>query len=113
MSSPLGLKNKAASASHDEVGDHMQAMERVRSSARKTVNRRCDPTPSRTSGSGLRSVALDSVRDISARSIGTHVWCTASVRWLLHGFGALYRSAACAVISAAWETRILLSPRGR
>ncbi|WP_407842268.1 PIN domain-containing protein [Streptomyces albidoflavus] len=61
---------------------------------------------------GPPSVALDSVRDVSAHSIGSHVWCTATVRWLLHGFGALYRSPDCAIIGLAWETRVLLSPTG-
>lgn len=61
---------------------------------------------------GPPSVALDSVRDVSAHRIGSHVWCTATVRWLLHGFGALYRSPDYAVIGVAWETRVLLSPTG-
>ncbi|MEU0610265.1 PIN domain-containing protein [Streptomyces griseorubiginosus] len=58
---------------------------------------------------GPPSVALDSVRDVSAHRIGSHVWCTATVRWLLHGFGALYRSPDYAVIGVVGNASAPLS----
>ncbi|MFD4315007.1 PIN domain-containing protein [Streptomyces sp. NPDC058548] len=61
---------------------------------------------------GTPEVELDSVWDVSAHRIGTHVWCTATARWLCHGFGNAFGTpgtAGTSVIGAAWETRVLLS----
>ncbi|RPK83279.1 hypothetical protein EES45_07235 [Streptomyces sp. ADI97-07] len=69
-------------------------------------------SPVATRWLGPPSVALESVEDVSAHRIGDHLWCTATVRWLLHGFGTLFDSPKPSVIGAAWTTRVLLSLSG-
>ncbi|MGW8742461.1 PIN domain-containing protein [Streptomyces sp. WAC 04229] len=53
-------------------------------------------------------VKLAEVRDVKAYRIGEHVWCMASVRWLLAGLG-LANGVAAWHIGVAWDTRVLLS----
>jgi hypothetical protein len=53
---------------------------------------------------------VDLVSDVSAYRIGDHVWCTATVRWLLTGLALLGRQSGLGRVGCAWETRLLLSP---
>ncbi|MEV5331218.1 PIN domain-containing protein [Streptomyces werraensis] len=53
---------------------------------------------------------VDLVSDVSAYRIGDHVWCTATVRWLLTGLALLGRQTGIGRVGCAWETRLLLSP---
>ncbi|MER5699473.1 hypothetical protein ACWDBO_48870 [Streptomyces mirabilis] len=48
------------------------------------------------------------ISDVESYRVGDHVWCTATVRWLVYGnalFGGFPKMAAC-----AFETRILFAP---
>ncbi|WP_329228905.1 PIN domain-containing protein [Streptomyces canus] len=53
---------------------------------------------------------FDSVRDVEAYSIGDHVWCTATARWLLGGPALLRAQHDGVAVGCAWETRVLVSP---
>lgn len=56
------------------------------------------------------SVKYLSVRDIKAHRIGDHVWCVATVQWLLAGYVFNPHSDSYVVPGGAvWETRVLFS----
>lgn len=52
---------------------------------------------------------MDRVSDVSAYRIGDHVWCTATVRWLLTGLTLREGEVRVVRMGSAWETRLLLS----
>ncbi|MEU8810629.1 PIN domain-containing protein [Streptomyces violaceoruber] len=56
---------------------------------------------------------FSSARDVKAYRIGDHVWCMATVRWLLAGVVLPDESADPATVGVAWETRMLLSTTER
>ncbi|MDQ0600127.1 hypothetical protein QF037_004472 [Streptomyces canus] len=56
------------------------------------------------------AVTFDSVRDISAFSIGEHSWCTARARWLVAGLGVWLGVGWVGPVACSWETSVLLSP---
>ncbi|MFE3122261.1 PIN domain-containing protein [Streptomyces hydrogenans] len=58
---------------------------------------------------GAPNVSFASVRDAKAYRIGSHVWCTAWVTWLLSGHALLNRTLDIAEVGCAWETRVLVS----
>ncbi|WP_055530601.1 PIN domain-containing protein [Streptomyces graminilatus] len=55
------------------------------------------------------TVALGSVGELSAHRIGDHVWCAATVRWILSGPAVLQNTHRVEVVGCAWETRVLAS----
>ncbi|MER7477422.1 PIN domain-containing protein [Streptomyces sp. NPDC126510] len=57
---------------------------------------------------GAPTVAFQSMGELSAYRIGDHVWCAATVRWVLSG-PALTDSNGVEVVGCAWETRVLAS----
>lgn len=68
--------------------------------------------PFQVSADGWFSRALTArpttISDVDSYRVGDHVWCTATVRWLVYGnalFGGFPKMAACAL-----ETRILFAP---
>ncbi|MFC9625017.1 PIN domain-containing protein [Streptomyces sp. NPDC056930] len=59
------------------------------------------------------TVALGSVTSVDAFRIGEHVWCTATVRWVLAGPAVLEDPIDLKAVACAWETRAFLSPTNR
>ncbi|MFE2718804.1 PIN domain-containing protein [Streptomyces mirabilis] len=59
---------------------------------------------------GTPHAQLGVVSDVSAYRIGEHVWCTATVQWLLTGLSPRDGQLGIARVGCAWETRVLLSP---
>lgn len=55
------------------------------------------------------TAALSSVGELSAYRIGDHVWCAATVRWILSGLAVLENTHRVEVVGCAWETRVLAS----
>ncbi|MFF6903727.1 PIN domain-containing protein [Streptomyces hydrogenans] len=98
----------AASSAHTTVGeeavkyvqDRLGLIKATVSSGtrRRTrpLNRAWRPTP---------TVTLASVSEITAHEIHDHQWCTAVVRWLVHGYLMGGR-----VMSCSWNTRVVVSP---
>ncbi|GHB04048.1 hypothetical protein GCM10010330_67970 [Streptomyces tendae] len=56
---------------------------------------------------------FNSVRDVKAYRIGDHVWCMATVHWLLAGIVLPVGSFDPTTVGVAWETRMLLSTTER
>ncbi|MEU4986469.1 PIN domain-containing protein [Streptomyces sp. NPDC021969] len=52
---------------------------------------------------------LSEVRDVTAYRIGEHIWCMATVRWLLAGAATLSDGFSMWNVGTAWDTRVLLS----
>ncbi|MDX3345904.1 PIN domain-containing protein [Streptomyces sp. ME02-6987-2C] len=52
---------------------------------------------------------FSTVRDVKAYRIGDHVWCMATVRWLLAGIVIPGEDVTPTTVGVAWETRVLLS----
>ncbi|WP_097971799.1 PIN domain-containing protein [Streptomyces sp. gb14] len=55
------------------------------------------------------TVAIDGIGELSAYRIGDHVWCSATVRWILSGPAVLGDTHRVEVVGCAWETRVLTS----
>ncbi|WP_405893721.1 PIN domain-containing protein [Streptomyces sp. NBC_00104] len=55
------------------------------------------------------TVVLHSMGELSAHRIADHVWCAATVRWILSGPAILANTHRVEVVGCAWETRILAS----
>ncbi|MFH8939463.1 PIN domain-containing protein [Streptomyces griseosporeus] len=55
------------------------------------------------------SVAFDQATDLTAYHIGDHVWCTATVRWVLSGPALLRDTLRIKGVGCVWETRVLVS----
>jgi hypothetical protein len=55
------------------------------------------------------AVAFQSMGELSAYRIGDHVWCAATVRWVLSGPAILTDTHRVEVVGCAWETRVLAS----
>ncbi|MEU2264947.1 PIN domain-containing protein [Streptomyces olindensis] len=55
------------------------------------------------------TVAFQSMGELSAYRIGDHVWCAATVRWVLTGPAFLTGSYGVEVVGCGWETRVLAS----
>ncbi|WTQ07148.1 hypothetical protein OG572_41665 [Streptomyces virginiae] len=60
---------------------------------------------------GTPIATYQSLEDVQAHRIGHHLWCTATVRWLLSGVTVLGEGQfqVIAYASCSWDTRILLS----
>ncbi|WP_329446593.1 PIN domain-containing protein [Streptomyces canus] len=54
-------------------------------------------------------VAFDQATDLTAYRIGDHVWCTATVRWVLSGPALLRDTLRIKGVGCFWETRVLVS----
>ncbi|GAA3918493.1 hypothetical protein GCM10023084_81300 [Streptomyces lacrimifluminis] len=54
-------------------------------------------------------VAFDQATDLTAYRIGDHVWCTATVRWVLSGPALLRETLRIKGVGCVWETRVLVS----
>ncbi|MFF8931531.1 PIN domain-containing protein [Streptomyces longwoodensis] len=54
-------------------------------------------------------VAFDQVANMTAYHIGEHVWCTATVRWVLSGPALMRDSLQIQGVACIWETRVLVS----
>ncbi|MDX3523079.1 hypothetical protein F3K20_19780 [Streptomyces scabiei] len=54
-------------------------------------------------------VAFDQATDLTAYRIGDHVWCAATVRWVLSGPALLRDSFRIKGVGCVWETRVLVS----
>ncbi|KUO00077.1 PIN domain-containing protein [Streptomyces caeruleatus] len=54
-------------------------------------------------------VAFDQATDLKAYRIGDHVWCMATVRWVLSGPAALRNTLRIQGVGCIWETRVLVS----
>ncbi|MET7720663.1 PIN domain-containing protein [Streptomyces mirabilis] len=59
---------------------------------------------------GRPTAQMGLVSDVSAYRVGEHVWCTATVQWLLTGLSPRDGQLGVARVGCAWETRVLLSP---
>ncbi|MFD5570455.1 PIN domain-containing protein [Streptomyces cadmiisoli] len=59
---------------------------------------------------GTPHAQMGLVSDLSAYRIGEHVWCTATVQWLLAGVTLRDGQFRVARVGCAWETRVLLNP---
>ncbi|GGY77679.1 PIN domain-containing protein (plasmid) [Streptomyces anulatus] len=57
----------------------------------------------------LPYVDFDQATDLTAYHIGEHVWCTATVRWILSGPALVRDSLRVQGVACVWETRVLLS----
>ncbi|MFF3327249.1 hypothetical protein [Streptomyces sp. NPDC002889] len=55
------------------------------------------------------TVAFNDIGEASAYRIGDHVWCSATVRWILSGPAVLDDTHRVEVVGCAWETRVLAS----
>jgi hypothetical protein len=55
------------------------------------------------------TVRFDHVGNLTAYHIGEHVWCTATVRWVLSGPALVRDSLRVIGIGCVWETRVLVS----
>lgn len=76
----------------------------------KVADENQEPVHASASGWSSRALTarLTTINDVESYRVGDHVWCTATVRWLVYGnalFGAFPKMAAC-----AFETRILFAP---
>ncbi|WP_329266758.1 PIN domain-containing protein [Streptomyces sp. NBC_01451] len=58
---------------------------------------------------GVPTVAFSSVGELSAYRIGDHVWCAATVRWILSGPAVLDTTHRMEIVGCVWETRVLAS----
>ena len=56
------------------------------------------------------TAVLDHVSELKAYRIGEHVWCIATVRWVLGGPALLHDSLQVKGVGCTWETRVLVSP---
>ncbi|MFF0134220.1 PIN domain-containing protein [Streptomyces mirabilis] len=54
-------------------------------------------------------VAFDQATDLTSYRIGDHVWCTATVRWVLSGPALLRDNLRIQAVACVWETRVLVS----
>ncbi|MFF8942549.1 PIN domain-containing protein [Streptomyces sp. NPDC014864] len=54
-------------------------------------------------------VTFDQATDLTAYRIGDHVWCTATVRWVLAAPGLVRDSLQIQGVACVWETRVLVS----
>ncbi|MGW7047011.1 PIN domain-containing protein [Streptomyces avermitilis] len=54
-------------------------------------------------------VTFDQATDLTAYHIGEHVWCTATVRWVLSGPALVRDSLRIQGVACVWETRVLVS----
>ncbi|MCZ4608872.1 PIN domain-containing protein [Streptomyces sp. Lzd4kr] len=54
-------------------------------------------------------VDFDQATDLTAYHIGDHVWCTATVRWVLRGPALLRDNLRIQGVACVWETRVLVS----
>ncbi|MFF3378159.1 PIN domain-containing protein [Streptomyces sp. NPDC002680] len=54
-------------------------------------------------------IAFDQATDLTAYRIGDHVWCTATVRWVLSGPALLRGTLRIKGVGCVWETRVLVS----
>lgn len=55
------------------------------------------------------TVAFSDVGELSAYRIGDHVWCSATVRWILSGPAILDGTHRVEAVGCVWETRVLAS----
>ncbi|MFF7975926.1 PIN domain-containing protein [Streptomyces sp. NPDC007905] len=58
---------------------------------------------------GAPSVAFNDIGELSAYRIGDHVWCAATVRWILSGPAVLDDTLRVEGVGCAWDTRVLAS----
>lgn len=69
------------------------------------------PAPETVRGTWVLApvVQVGSLNDVQSYQIGTHEWCTASVRWVCSGIitSTLYGLLR---VASAWEVRVLLTP---
>ncbi|MBK3627001.1 DUF4935 domain-containing protein [Streptomyces sp. MBT49] len=54
-------------------------------------------------------VTFDQATDLTAYRIGDHVWCTATVRWVLAAPALVRESLQIQGVACVWETRVLVS----
>jgi predicted nucleic acid-binding protein len=57
----------------------------------------------------LPYIDFDQATDLTAYHIGEHVWCTATVRWVLSGPALVRDSLRIQGVACVWETRVLVS----
>jgi hypothetical protein len=58
---------------------------------------------------GAPTVAFKDMVELSAYSIEDHVWCAATVRWVLSGPAVLDNTHRVEAVGCLWETRVLAS----